>query len=310
MNLLRLIATVLLMLASPLYAEPSPASANAQPADITMIEAGVDPHQRMTVPVVVAGSGPYRFLVDTGSEATVITGRVADALGLVSSGQATLVAMASRTRVDTVALDRLAFARREFSGLTAPLLRDRDIGADGILGLDALQELRVVLDFAQDTIAVVDGETASDAGYEIVVRGRRRHGQMIITDAHIGGVKTAIIIDTGAWHSIGNRALQRRLRTRITDGFRATDVTGTVLNSDGAVVSDVRIGRIGLNDIAMGFTDSPAFAALGLARRPALILGMGNLRPFQRVAIDFSERKILFDVPADAVAKDFGVLFR
>ena len=33
---------------------------------------------------------------------------------------------------------------------------------------------------------------------------------------------------------------------------------------------------------------------------PALILGLGNLRPFDRVAIDFASRRVLFDVPPAA----------
>ena len=41
------------------------------------------------------------------------------------------------------------------------------------------------------------------------------------------------------------------------------------------------------------------FAALGLDRRPALMLGIRELRLFNRVAIDFSTRKVLFDLPKD-----------
>ena len=44
----------------------------------------------------------------------------------------------------------------------------------------------------------------------------------------------------------------------------------------------------------------PAFEALGLNRKPALLLGMQDLRSFDRVAIDFSTRRILFDLPREA----------
>ncbi len=47
------------------------------------------------------------------------------------------------------------------------------------------------------------------------------------------------------------------------------------------------------------FADSPAFDALGLENRPALILGMDNLRILDRVAIDFDSRSVLFDLPDD-----------
>lgn len=275
----------------------------------TVVAAELDRHQRMTVPVTINGAGPYRFLVDTGAQATVVTPRVTDALGLVPSGRATLIAMASRSSVETIALDGLEFAGRRFNNLTTPLLRDRDVGADGIIGLDSLQDLRVVLDFRADAIIVVDAPPGGSNGYEIVVRARRKLGQMIITDARIDGVRTAVIIDTGSWHSLGNRALQRRLRARLSDTVSHTDVAGSMITSDMGMIGKLQIGRMGLATLPVGFTDSPAFAALGLADRPALILGVGNLRPFDRVAIDFASRQILFDVPRNADGNGLDKLF-
>lgn len=286
----------------------APAPSAPSPVAPAVVQADLDRHQRMTVPVTINGTGPYRFLVDTGAQATVVTARVTEALGLVPSGRATLAAMASRTQVDTIALDGLEFAGRRFNNLTAPLLRDRDIGADGIIGLDSLQDLRVVIDFRAHAITVVDAPPGG-SGYEIVVRARRKLGQMIIADARIDGVRTAVIIDTGSWHSIGNRALQRKSRQRQSETVNSTDVTGSVLTSDVGMLGKLQIGRLGLADLPVGFTDSPAFAALGLADKPALILGIGNLRPFDRVAIDFSSRRVLFDVPKGAGGERLDAMF-
>ena len=301
-------AAAALIAGAALCAQAPPELPARQPA-VAVVQADLDRHQRMTVPVTINGAGPYRFLVDTGAQATVVTARVTDALGLAPSGRATLVAMASRTSVDTIALDGLEFAGRRFNNLTAPLLRDRDIGADGIIGLDSLQELRVVIDFRADAITVIDAPLDSGAGYEIVVRARRKLGQMIITDARVDGVRTAIIIDTGSWHSLGNRALQRRLRPKHSDTMSSTDVAGATLESDMGMIGKLQIGRLGLANLHIGFTDSPAFAALGLADRPTLILGVGNLRPFDRVAIDFASRRILFDVPRGAGGDRLDRLF-
>lgn len=295
------------MIAAALLCAQARAQSPVLPPEV--VQADRDRHQRMTVPVTINGAGPYRFLIDTGAQATVVTARVIDALGLAPTGRATLVAMASRTQVETITLDGLEFAGRRFNNLTAPLLRDRDIGADGIIGLDSLQDLRVVIDFRTDAITVVDTPTGG-SGYEIVVRARRKLGQMIITDARIDGVRTAVIIDTGSWHSIGNRALQRKLRRqRQSDTMSSTDVAGSVLTSDVGMLGKLQIGPLGLADLPVGFTDSPAFAALDLADKPALILGMGNLRPFDRVAIDFSSRRVLFDVPRGAAGDRLDAMF-
>lgn len=273
-----------------------------------VVQAARDRHERMTVPVTINGAGPYRFLVDTGAQATVVTARVTDELGLVPSGRATLVAMASRSSVETIALDGLEFAGRRFNNLTTPLLRDSDIGADGIIGLDSLQDLRVIIDFRADSLTVSDAPLGSGSGYEIIVRARRKLGQMIITDARIEGVRTAVIIDTGSWHSHGNMELMRKLRAKRSDSMTSTDVAGVSLTSEIALVRDIRIGAMGLSGVPVGFADSPAFHALGLADRPALILGIGNLRPFDRVAIDFANRRVLFDVPKGTGNEAFDAL--
>ena len=42
------------------------------------------------------------------------------------------------------------------------------------------------------------------------------------------------------------------------------------------------------------------FAALDLEKKPAMFLGMDALRKFDRMAIDFANRKIYFLLPEDA----------
>ena len=305
-------SVVFALSAFPAGAQTTQGTADAVPADhagadgpVTVLAAQRDRHERLTVPVMINGAGPFRFLVDTGAQATVVTTRVTEALGLLPSGQATLVGMASRTAVETVALDGLEFAGRRFNALTTALLRGSDIGADGIIGLDSLQDLRVVLDFRADTIQVEDAPGSRAPGYDIVVRARRKLGQMIITDARIDGVQIAVVIDTGSWDSIGNGALRSRLRLRSGETFTSVDVTGTALTSTVAIAGKLSIGSMTLAGVPIGFTESPAFAAIGLADRPALILGIGNLRPFDRVAIDFGSGKVLFDVPRDGDAARF-----
>lgn len=293
-----ILASVLgpLALMPPLRAQATDAHPMVEPDTATVL-AERDRHDRLTVPVTVNGQGPYRFLVDTGAQATVVTAGITTAQGLVPSGKATLIAMASRSAVETIIVDELAFAGRRFRNLTTPLLLDHHIGADGIIGLDSLQDLRVIIDFRADSITVGDAPAGDRTGYEIVVRARRKLGQIIITDARVNGVRTAVIIDTGSWHSLGNRALQRRLRARQADSMTSTDVAGATLHSTVTMIDKLEIGGVGLADVPMGFTESPAFAALGLADKPALILGIGNLRPFERVAIDFASRRVLFDLP-------------
>lgn len=259
-----------------------------------------DRYERLTVPVTIGGVGPFRFLIDTGSQATAVTHELVDRLALRRSGKALLVAVGSSEMVETVELDDLEFANRSISGLVSPLLQARNIGADGILGLDSLQNLRVLIDFREDRMLVADSESlGGNSGYEIVVRARRKLGQMVITGAEVNGIKTAVIIDTGAQNTIANPALIKRLRTRNEAKVSSIDVLGATVYSDLSFLRSMTIGDIELTDVPIGTTDSPVFEYLGLTKKPAIVLGIGNLRVFDRVAIDFAKQRVLFDLPND-----------
>lgn len=294
---LALLATCLAM-AAPASAQVDEApTGKAAPPD-TDHALDRDRYERLTVPVMIGANGPYRFLIDTGAQATVLSHRIADDLALPRRGQATLVAMGSARSVDLVEVDELSFADQSISGLLSPLLHAVNIGADGILGLDSLQDLRVLIDFREERMLVADaGALGGNSGYEIVVRARRKLGQMVITDAWVDNVRIAVVIDTGAQTSVGNRALLRKLRARAQGAISATDVHGVEVLSDLSYARELAIGGMTMGNVPIGFTDSPTFAALGLARRPALILGIGNMRVFDRVAIDFARRQVLFDIP-------------
>lgn len=257
-----------------------------------------DRYARPTLHVQIGEHGPFNFLVDTGAQATVIGSDLARRLALPPAGRAILVATGSRQAVDLVQVNRLAFADREVRLPAIPVLETRHLGADGILGLDALQGLRVLIDFDQQRIHLADPRMEQVAGrYEIVVRARKRLGQMIIADAKVDGVRTNVVIDTGADISIGNAALLRRLRSREREPTTGMDVHGTTFAADMRLADQVVIGTMVIDQVPIGFTRSPAFAALGLEGRPALILGMSALRALDRLAIDFASRRVMFDLP-------------
>jgi predicted aspartyl protease len=297
---LALLAAAVTAHAQGATAFPAPAPLAPAP-EAEIVPTASDRHLRMTVPVLIEGQGPFDFMVDTGSEATVVTTRVRDQLGLTPAGNAVVVGMASRVTVELVNLDGLEFAARVFDGLEVPLLDARNVGADGILGLDTLQDLRVLIDFKADTIAVNDAAAlGGNRGYEIVIRARRKLGRLIITEATLDNVRTTVIIDTGAQASIGNLALQKKLRARKRELITNKDVNGFEIVGTQDIARALKLGGMEINNLPIMFADGPAFEQLGLADKPAMILGMRDLRIFDRVAIDFATRTILFDAPSDS----------
>ncbi|RNJ63867.1 MAG: hypothetical protein EDM03_05805 [Porphyrobacter sp. IPPAS B-1204] len=257
-------------------------------------------HSRLTLPVLVEGAGPFAFMIDTGSQATAITHEIRTAANLSPAGKAVLVGMASRREVELASVGRIDFGSNSFTNFAAPVLAREHVGADGIIGLDALQDFRVLIDFRRQTIAVEDASIKEKrSGYDIVVRAKSRLGQLLITDAVVEGVRATVIIDTGAQASLGNTALREKIKARRAEDVITTDVNGVDIVGELAFVRSLSIEGLSLTNVPLTFADTPAFAALGLKDKPVLSLGMQHLALFDRVAIDFSRQRILFDVPAD-----------
>jgi predicted aspartyl protease len=162
-----------------------------------------------------------------------------------------------------------------------------------------MQGQRVLFDFARNRLHIGHPkELGGNRGYDIVVVARRKSGQLIITQAEVDGVRVSVVIDTGAETSIGNRALQRALARRgeMTQ-VKLISVTGNEIVADYAPFKRLTIGNVSITNPAIAFADAPVFPALDLDDKPAMMLGMRELRLFKRVALDFGSRRVRFDLP-------------
>lgn len=257
---------------------------------------------RMSVAVNIGDQGPFRFIVDSGADRTVIGENLAEQLSLHPSGTARLQSIAGLSVVRTVRIPTLSVGRMQTDDIHAPVLRERDLGAAGILGIDALAGQRLLLDFDRNEATFQDArrrEKPAVAG-EIVVTAQRRHGQLIMTEARAGGSAIAAVIDTGSQVTIGNMALLVRLRR----GRRSTPlkpvtltaVTGETIIAEAVHVGEIEIGKVLLRNVIIVFADLPAFRLFGLAERPAILLGTDLLSSFSRVGLDFSRRRVRFQL--------------
>lgn len=293
--------------AFPALAQDEDAEGNTLAPDI--IAVGKDRSQRVTVPVTINGSGPYDFMIDTGSERTVVSTDIAAELGLEKLHSGSVVGVAGVRQVDIAYIPELTMGRQSYAGLYAPLLLNSNMGADGILGLDGLQSQKVLFNFKNSTISILELRKRQKIleGEEIIVTARRKSGQLIFTDAIIDGVQVDVVIDTGAHTSIGNDALRKRLMARSKErdiySIPLRSVTGDTINADMIVAGTLKIDRLTVPLLTVAFADTPAFKALGLTNRPALLLGMDVLRMFNGVSIDFSSRKIGFILREDATIR-------
>ncbi len=305
MSFARLIAICLLFTTAPALAASFPplgGQADSQ-AKAEQIAIGTAPDDRMTVAVQVAGRGPYRFLVDTGSERTVISRDLAHRLRLLGGRNATVHSVIGSSGVRTVDIPNLMIGSRPFAVVDAPALEASHIGADGMLGVDSLRKQQVVFDFRGGTMSVMPAEVRIEPidGDVIVVRARSRRGRLIFTEARLNGQKVVIIVDTGSQVTIGNLALRTRLQRKRSfasaQPVTLHSVTGETMIADMTMVDKLDVGGFHLKDLPVAFADAYIFKQLDLADKPTLLLGMNALRAFDRVSIDFAARKVRFVLP-------------
>jgi len=260
-------------------------------------------YERMTVPVRLSGTGPYRFLVDTGASRTAISRELAARLKLVAGGDASLHSVAGVSTVSTATVPDLQLTRKAIKVIDAPVLESSNMGADGILGVDSLRSQRVMFDFEGQTISIVPSvsRTVRDEPGAIVIQGVRRNGRLIVTEATVNGRNVTVVLDTGSQVTIGNDALRKQLLRRknvnAAQLVELQSVTGEKISGEYMFVRELKMGDVGLNNLAIVFANAHTFKQLQLNDRPAILLGMNAIRAFKKVSIDFATLKFRVVLP-------------
>lgn len=257
---------------------------------------------RMTVPVTIGSTGPFRFIIDTGSERTVISRELATTLGLSRGPDVRMTAMTGTSSVGTVVIPSLNVSRITSQPINAPALFSAHLGAPGMLGIDTLSGHSLSIDFETNRMTLRPStkrnRTPVSSG-DIVVRARSVYGQLIVTQAYYKGRRISVIIDTGSSVSMGNSALRARMRSELKTPMpiTLTSVTGDTLMVDYTQVARLDIAGVTFNNLPIAFADVAPFRKFGLTDEPALLLGMDALRLFRRVEVDFANREVRFALP-------------
>jgi predicted aspartyl protease len=288
-------------------AQPPPTLLPLPPAvvDNTLLIGGTDiaarkVETRMTVAVQVEGRGPFRFVVDSGADSSAVGSSIASALHLPATSQAMLHGMTASSVVERVMASELKVGESTLNNLELPVLRDEDLGAQGLLGIDALVEQRLMMDFEKRVITIEDARRpAPRMDGDIVVIARRQRGQLILTQASANGHPVDAVIDTGSEITIGNLALRDRLFKKnfksLVSG-QVVGVTGVMVTMQLAHLDELRIGPIIMRNVNIAFGDVPPFTAFGLTGRPAMFLGTDLMGNFRRISLDFRARKVRFQL--------------
>lgn len=326
--LLALLAGPALVGATPAPADPPPApvAATTPPGatvtpPVTVVPFiqpfDLDATRRMAVNVMVEGKGPFSFLVDTGAERTVIARELAERLGLVEGAKLRLATIGGSAMVPSYRVAALQMSDLHLASVEAPAFFGRHIGAAGLIGVDMLEKRRVLIDFRRERMQILETRRRAPSLIRdddaIVVTARNSAGRLILSDARLNGKRIDVIVDTGAQTSVGNLALQALVANTRANRlpFSPTElsaVTGEAVQATRTSIKRIVINGMDVNNLSVSFADSQAFRALGLNDRPAVLLGMDSLSLFDRVEIDFPNKRVVFDLP-DGASRDAGRRF-
>ena len=254
---------------------------------------------RLTLEVTINGKGPYAFLVDTGSDRSSISRELAATLNLPPGPTVMVQGSAGRDLTPTALIERLTLGDRTIEHVLAPAFALEDLGADGMIGVDALGDRHLVFDFQQMRLSSSESRREPLDDRTFVVRGRNLYGRLILAHSMVRGIPVLVLVDTGSQISVGNLAMMNLLfaqRQRELQDAHVVSVTGREMAVSITTVPELEIGGVTVRKMAIGFGQLNTFERFGLVRQPALLLGMDVLSKFRKVSIDVRRREATFSL--------------
>jgi len=255
---------------------------------------------RIVASVTINGQGPFRFMVDTGSNRTVLAESTLAKLGLTADAD-TFIAVAGISgseqapSVYIAALDAgdLHFREVDLPVLSGPVFA----GLDGILGMDGFNGMRVFADFDKDLITISQSKGKRPASGYSVLPVQFLSERLLMIDSRVGRIAVKVIIDTGGAHTLGNPALLEALtRSRTGDSHAhhagVIDVTQVSKSAMIGRIPNLEMGNTHIQGLSIVFGDFQIFNTWGLEDQPALLIGMDVLGTLKTLDIDYRRKEV------------------
>lgn len=270
----------------------------------------IDPNGRIVVDTYINATGPFDFVLDTGSSISAIFGEVSDTLSLNAVPDKRVIvhgAVASGTfpLLDVTRLEVAGAAWPEPRVVGLPGLTDAGSGIDGVLGLDFLQRYAVGFVARERIVRLYKPETVAERAYRgwasIPFKSRKigeNGAALYFIDVTIEGWEVPAVFDLGAglnminWAGAGSLGIERdRLRLeQVLSGALQGDLKTARLEAN-----IVRTAGIRWRNEDFAIADLDIFEIFGLEDTPAAILGAA-LFTQRDFIIDFVRGRLLVNV--------------
>jgi predicted aspartyl protease len=252
---------------------------------------------RIVVPVMIDGKGPFRFLVDTGADGSLVSAALVTQLGLVPYRirNRRVEGTTGTEELPWVTIDSVTIGSIVKHDVRMPVSHSPVMsGLDGILGMAGFGAVRVVVDFHNNKVLVDRSRRGLPTSF-LNIQAERSPGGLLIIPARVGDIPVAAVIDTGATETLGNAALRKALLREAAAGAAATQIYGVtrqVSRGGVAAAPTIYLGPAAVLGLRVVYSDIPIFKAWNLDSRPALIIGMNALGVVQALVLDYPHSRV------------------
>ena len=268
------------------------------------------PRGHVLVPVSVNGQAPATFAVDTAASANVINARYATSLGpALPAGESVRVegahtsTAATMTRFDQLEMGTLTARETPAVIMDLSHVEGPDMQLDGLIGAPLLSNYDVLFDFAASRLSLYQAGTLAVMGRAAPhtvapIEPGLGHGRIVLFAVSFQDQPLLAVLDTGSGRSGINSPAATALGIDVPAGMAAAHQGGATMHAPRAALPSMEIelgdGRLA-SSTPVAIIDLPVFGPLGLADRPAMLLGT-NFLTERRLGIDYAGSQVyLFD---------------
>jgi predicted aspartyl protease len=271
----------------------------AAPAQTATGPTGTDGLGRVVAPVMIDGQGPFRFIVDTGANRSVLSQDLLVHLGLTPFGTGEVHSVHGVTIAPLVQVQAIRYGALTLGNPSLPVLDGAVLaGEQGLLGVDGMAGRRLKMDFEHGCIEITPSRGANRLPGWAVVQGELRFGTLMMVHGNINGLHVRMLLDTGSDTSLANEALRtelnahvRRDRARVDYAIAYNNGRPVVLQN-AILIPQMGMGELQVRNVTAYVGDFHIFALWGLLKEPTLLLGMDVLSQARGIAIDYQRHTV------------------
>jgi len=255
---------------------------------------------RIVAAVMINGRGPFRFMLDTGCNRTILAQSVLAKLDLAPDPDASISVLgvtgsqvAARAHIDSLDAGAMHFRDVDLAVLSGPVL----YGLDGILGMEGFDGLKVSADFVRNLVSISKSRGRPAAARYAAIPVQFLSDRLLMIDAVVGHQRVKAIIDTGSQRTLANGALLAALTggrrdVSSTSPTNVIDATQSLQPGLMARVPAIQLGDTTIGNLDVTFGDFQIFRTWGLEREPALLIGMDALGTLADLDIDYQRKEV------------------